>query len=111
MRAGRLRHRVTIQQLTIGSPQQKPTGEPDAQWADVATVWADVRPLQGRALFLAQQVESRVDTEIEIRYRAGINAAMRVTHDGDVYDILAVIDPDKRHIRLVLNCATGVNQG
>ena len=111
MRAGRLSHRITIQQLVAGSPEQKPTGEPDVAWTDVATVWADVRPLQGRSLLLAQQVQSRVDTEIEIRYRAGVNAAMRVTHDSDVYDILAVIDPDKRHVRLVLHCATGVNQG
>lgn len=111
MRAGRLRHRVTIQQLVAGSPQQKPTGEPDVQWTDVATVWADVRPLHAKTLFLAQQVASRVDTEIEIRYRAGINAAMRVTFESEVFDVQGVVDPDKRHIRLLLLCASGLNQG
>lgn len=111
MRAGRLRHRVTIQQLTAGSPNQKGTGEPDSAWTDVATVYADVRPLSGRQLLLAQQVSSEVTTEIEIRYRAGVTAAMRAVLGSTVYEIKAVIDPEQRHIRLILQCGTGLTQG
>lgn len=111
MKAGKLRHRVTLQSLATGSPQQKPTGEPDTAWADLVTVWADVRPLKGNALFLAQQIQSDVDMEIEIRYRAGLDATMRAVHGSDIYDIKAIVDPEKRHIRLLLQCATGVNDG
>lgn len=111
VKAGKLRHRVTIQQLVAGSPQKTPMGAPDKQWADVATLWADVRPLQGRALFLAQQALSKVNTEIEIRYYAGVTAAMRVKHGTTYYNIEAVIDPEQRHIRLLLQCATGTNNG
>ncbi len=114
MRAGKLDRRVTIQQLATGSPQKTPMGAPDKQWADVATVWAAVRPLNGRALFLAQQAESKVNTEIEIRYSsvtATITAAMRAKLGSTIYAIEAVIDPEQKHERLLLQCATGTNQG
>jgi len=111
VRAGKLRHRVTLQQRVTGSPQKTPMGAPDAAWSDVATVWADVRPLGGRELFLAQQAESKVEAEIEIRYRAGVVAAMRAKHGAVIYNIEAVIDPEERHIRMVLRCSRGVNNG
>lgn len=111
MQAGKLRHRVTIQQLVAGSPQQHGTGEPDVAWTDVATVWAGIRPLGGRELFLAQQAASRVEAEIEIRYRSGLDTAMRVVHGSVVYDIAAIIDPEERHARLILRCARGLNEG
>ena len=99
------------QQLVAGSPQKDAMGAPDTAWADVATVYADVRNLSGRALFAAQEAQSEVTATIEIRYRAGVTAAMRAVHSGVVYDIKAVIDPDACKERLLLQCATGVNQG
>lgn len=111
MKAGRLRHRVTLQSLATGSPQKTEMGSADQAWADVVTVWADIRPLQGTKLFNAQQVQSDVTTEIEIRYRAGVTAKMRAKHGTNLYDIEAVIQPDARPIRLVLHCSIGVNDG
>ena len=107
--AGRLRHKVTIQQLSTGSPQQDGTGAPDQQWAALFTdIWAAVEPLQGRELFAAQEFHSEVTTRIRILYRSGITHLMRVVHGSDYYDIRAVIDPDKMHRELHLLCATGV---
>lgn len=114
MRAGKLRHRVTIQQLVAGSPQKTPMGAPDEAWTDVATVWADVRPLRGKALFEAQQALSRVNTVIEIRYSAtvaAVTSAMRATLGNVVFDIEAVVNPEYNNQRLLLQCSTGVNQG
>lgn len=111
MRIGKLRHRIALQALVAGSPQQKPTGEPDESWATFATVYGAIRPLSGRELLAAQQVASLVDHEIEIRYRAGITAKMRALFEGVIYNIEAVLDPDLRHIRLILRCTTGVNEG
>jgi len=111
MKAGDLRHRVTLQQLVTGSPQNTTAGEPDQAWGDVATVWAAVEPLQGRALEAAQMIQSEVTGRIRIRYRAGVTAAMRVSFDGRLYDIKAVVDPDERHRELVLYTAQGVNDG
>ena len=111
MEAGKLRHRVTIQQLVAGSPQQLPNGEPDVTWTDYLTVWAFVEPLKGRELMLAQQMQSEVDVRIRMRYRSGVTAAMRAVYASVNYDILAVIDPDLRRVELELLCKVGTNDG
>lgn len=111
MRAGKLRHRVTIQSLVAGSPQQTPSGEPDVSWTDVATVWASVEPLRGRELFAAQEHHSRVEVRIRMRYRSGITAAMRVFWDSRYYNIVVVLDAEERHRELELMCEQGVNDG
>ena len=111
MQSGKLRHRVTLQSRVAGSPQQKPTGEPDKAWADVVTVWSAVRPISGRELFLAQQVSSKVDHEIEIRYRSGVTAGMRAVFGSVIYNIDAVLNPEERNVRLILRCSTGLNKG
>jgi SPP1 family predicted phage head-tail adaptor len=113
MLAGKLRHRVTLQQRAAGSPQKTAMGAPATAWTDVATVWGSWRPLSGRELLAAQQVASKVDVEVIIRYRAGVTAAMRLIHveTGTVANIEAVIQPDMRRIQLTLRCSTGVNSG
>lgn len=112
MRIGPLRYRVAIQQLVAGSPQQTASGEPDKAWTAVATVWADIRVLRGEALVRAQQVNSRVTVEIDLRYRAGLTAGMRIVYDSVNYDIEYVppLEP-ARGGRFTLGCSTGLNDG
>ncbi len=107
MQAGKLRHRVTIQQLVAGSPQRTATGQHDTTWTDVTTVWAAVGPLSGRRLEAANATWSAVRVEILIRYRAGVTAGMRVVYGGRYYLIEAIIDPQERHRELRLMCAEG----
>lgn len=111
IRAGKLRHRVTIQSLEAGSPSQTPTGEPDVSWTDVMTVYASVEPVTGREPFLAQQHLSEVDTKIRMRYHAGLTAAMRVSFNSKYYNIKAILDFEERHAELLLLCSQGLNQG
>lgn len=111
MEAGKLRHRVTIQSLSAGSPQRTGSGQPDKAWATAATVWASIEPLRGREFFAADAVQSKVAVRIRIRYRAGITAAMRVLHGSTVYPIEAVVDPENRHVELQLMCSQGAAVG
>lgn len=111
MRAGDLRHLVTLQSLVAASPDQKATGEPDTTWTDWHAVHAAVEPLRGRELIAAQALQSDVDTRIRIRYRAGVSAAMRVVFGTRHYDIVTVIDPSERHIELQLMCRQGASDG
>ena len=111
MQAGKLRHRVTIQQLVAGSPQQNAGGEPDTTWTDVATVYASVEPLRGRELFAAQAVNSEVSGQIRMRYRAGISPDMRIVYAGRHYDILALVNPLERNIELLAYVREGPNNG
>ncbi len=82
MRAGDLRHRVTIQQLTTTRDAEGVTTE---TWTNVATVWAAVEPLQGREYFQAQAVNAEVTTRVRIRYRAGIVPTMRILFGFPAY--------------------------
>lgn len=101
MRAGQLRHRVTIQAQTT---TQDEYGQPVQTWSDVATVWASVEDLSGREFFAAQQIAAEVTTRVTIRYRAGIEPDMRVIAGGRTLDIRSVQDPDGRRRQLVLMC-------
>lgn len=110
MRAGTLRHRVTIQHRS--QTQNPNTGEITPGWEDVATVWASVEPLSAREFIAAQGQQSEVTARIKIRYREGITAAMRVLHRGNVYNIEGVL-PDAKSGRhyLTLPVSEGVNDG
>ena len=114
MRRGKLRHKVTIQQLVAGSPQQTPSGQPDEAWADLLTnVSAEWITLTGRALFAAQEHHSEVKGIWRMDWRDSITAKMRVVHDGLYYDILWKPPYDrsgKKH-QLDLECAEGVSDG
>lgn len=106
--AHRLRHRVTIEQRTQSRDEW---GGVVDSWATVTIVPAEVWPLSGREFVAAQAEHAGVTTRITIRYQAGIEPAMRVTHDGKTYNIKAVLpDPTlRRHITLM--CESGVNNG
>lgn len=106
--AHRLRHRVTIEQRTQTRDE---FGGVVESWETVAIVPAEVWPLSGREFVAAQAEQAGVTTRITIRYQAGIEPAMRITHDGRTYNIKAVL-PDstlRRHITLM--CESGVNNG
>lgn len=101
--AGALRNRVRLQQNTT---TQDSTGMPVSGWADIATVWGSIEPLDGRELIQAGQVAAEVNTRIRIRYRAGLDAKMRVlTEDGArAFEIHAIIQPELRTKELELLC-------
>ena len=101
MKAGSLRHRVTIQRLTI---TQGTAGEVVESWSDVATVYAAVEPLSGREFWQAQQVAAESQIRVRIRYRAGLDTTMRVIHDDRTLEILSIVDPEERHRELQLMC-------
>lgn len=116
MRAGSLRHRVTIQSLVAGSPQQTASGEPDVAWTDYLTgVSAEVMPLRGRELFAAQEHHSEITTRFRIRgsaaRAAGITAAMRIVFKARYYNIRAILNRQERDIEIELLCTDGVNLG
>jgi SPP1 family predicted phage head-tail adaptor len=112
IRAGRLRHIVSHQQLTAGSPQQSASGEPSEEWVDVETgVFAGIEPLQGRELFVAQEMHSEVTVRIRERYRPGVTAAQRVVFGTRIYNIEYIIDFEEKHVELHLMCSEGLNAG
>lgn len=91
LKAGDLRNRVTIQKKG-GDTNEWDEPRPQA-WADVATIWANIRHLSGSETIKADAQTSVVKASIRIRWRTDVKAGMRVLASGAVYAIEAVL-PD-----------------
>jgi len=101
VKAGDLRHRITIQEQTT---TRDTTGAEVVVWVDRTTVWAAVEPLNGRELFAAQALNAEMTTRIRIRYWQGIVPKMRATWEGHTYDIQYVSEVETRRRELHLIC-------
>ncbi|WP_303748413.1 phage head closure protein [Stenotrophomonas pigmentata] len=107
--AGRLRHRVLIQQqVTIRDDD----GVQTTNWVDVATVWASVEPLSAREFIQSGQTQVAVTARITIRYRAGLQASMRILHRGQVYNIAGLLSDKVSGLEYItIPVSAGVNEG
>ena len=111
MRAGPLRHRVTVEALTV---ELDSDGQQAETWLDAFghMLSADIMPVSGRELIAADAVQSKITTRIVMRYRPGVKPSMRVLHRERVYNIEAVVpDPRSGFDWITLQCSDGVNQG
>lgn len=74
-------------------------------WVEIAMVWANIKPLRGRELFQAKQVQAEIETKITIRYRTGIKSDMRVTYGDRTFQIVAPpINVDEKNQYLEILC-------
>ncbi|KQM79822.1 phage head closure protein [Xylophilus sp. Leaf220] len=108
--AGKRDQRVQIEALQVGKGE---SGGMQKTWVSVAEVWGSVRHLSGhekRATDVGGLV-AEARTEIEILYRPGVTATMRVVHRGTRYNIVHVNNLQERNQALVLTCDSGVNHG
>ncbi len=105
MNAGKLRHRVTVEQPTASSDGY---GGSTVSWTTFATAWAAVEPLSGREYFQAQQAQAAVTHKVTMRYLSGVTPRMRVKHGSRLLTIVSAIDTDERHRELVLMCEEAV---
>lgn len=117
MRAGWMRHRVTIQTESV---QRGTTGEELPAWVDFKTVWAAIEPMRGTekySQFAAKDI-AEIDTRIRIRYRSDIAP---LTAHGDrvrvrwidrittrIFDIEGVVEQGAARKQLHLLCVEQV---
>jgi SPP1 family predicted phage head-tail adaptor len=88
--AARLRQRVTLQQA---SESPDGAGGFARSWNDVAALWAELTPLQGREQLDAMQLASRVTHRAVLRYRDDVSADKRlILADGRIFNIRAVLN-------------------
>jgi len=108
-RAGKYRHRITLQTFTTVRDQ---LGGDRKAWADWhRDVPAEVVPLSGREFTAASAEHGQVIARMEIPYLPGVLGTMRVMFDEQAYAIRAVLpDPSARsHITLMVDA--GVSDG
>jgi SPP1 family predicted phage head-tail adaptor len=91
MRAGKLNKRVALQSLQDG---QDEIGQPVQTWQTFATVWANVRNLNGLETVKADADTSIVKASIRLRLRRDLDQGMRALLGSIVYEIEAVL-PDE----------------
>lgn len=110
-RIGRMRHRVTIQQLSPNSPQQDAGGTPDETWGTYITGWAEITPLKGRELESARQTNPEVTGQARMRWRSGVDSRMRILFGSRTLEILAVINVEERSREMQLLYKEGPSVG
>lgn len=101
---GKLRHRITIESKGQASDG---AGGYIESWSPFATLWAEVKPINSRERFQAEQVQARTTHRIWIRYRDDLETDMRVSYQSRSMAILGITDPDERKHWLVIDCEEG----
>lgn len=105
MRAGPLDRRISIERP---ASVQDAAGQPVPGWELVAERWAQKRDVRGRERFAAEQTIGEETAVFLIRWLAGIDATMRVLHDGKVYGIEGLAEIGKREALEITATAQGV---
>lgn len=109
MRAGRLRERVTFQRLDENAGDGR--GNFGNEFVDIPgakKIAANMKPIRGTEVTLAEGIQGRILYEIEVRYSAalaGILVADRMvdTKTGRVMNVKAPpINPDQRRRALII---------
>jgi len=93
MRAGALNRLIAIEKNT---PTRAASGAPVEAWSSFASVWANKRDIGAAEGFTAGRDLARVVSEFTIRYLADVTTAMRISYDGDLYDIEGVREIGRR---------------
>ena len=96
-----LNRRILIQRPVS---TQDTSGEPLITWADVGRAWADLRLLGGLETIKADAPVSVVRASARLRYRADLDASMRVIAGANIYTVQAVLPDEagRQHVDLVL---------
>lgn len=104
MRAGTLRHHVTIQQVSESSANDY--GETTVSWTTYGTVWGALVPQGGREFERAKQAYAEMTHLVRTRYVANVDTTMRLKIDNSAryLNVVAVYDPTELRHELVWVC-------
>lgn len=101
IQAGKLRHKITIQQSTTAV---NGIGEKTDTWTTFATRRAEVTNNIGSELQNSDQVKGKRAVVFILRYLSGVSIQMRVSWDSRVFDIVDVDNVKGLNVKTVLTC-------
>lgn len=90
---GVMNRRVEIQAATV---TQDEFGQPIETWATTRTVRAARRDVRGLERLRTDQELAERTSVFTMRWFSGLNAAMRLRHDGLIWDIIGVAEIGRR---------------
>lgn len=106
MRAGKLQNRIEVQ---VATETRDEHGGVTETWDTVVKRWVDIRPLHGRELMLAQQVNSQVTLQVRMRYDKGLTltSGYRLKHGDRILNIESIVDVKEQNREWLLMCKEG----
>ena len=113
MDIGRFDKRITLQSR---SATLDAYGQQIDSWSDIATVWANVKPIGGREKLKAIQVDSILSHTVAIRYNASFMPprtvdAWRIVYNGRLFNIMAAMDLNEERKYIIFDCSEGSIDG
>lgn len=110
MKAGPLRHRITIQQKT---QVRDSAGNVSYEWNDLhANIAARVEPLSVKEFVQSKSMQNEVTKRIVIRYIDGLDATMRIVYRNKIYNPEGFLeDLDSGLEYLTIPVSEGLNDG
>ena len=94
MIAGKLRHRITIQEPTTTDGT---AGGTYKTWSNVATVWAQVTPARGREFWDIRKSNSEIEGRVVMRYQGDIEPTMRLLFKERPFEILYIANRNEKN--------------
>lgn len=107
----RLNHRITIQAPATGKDTW---GQPNAGWTDVATVFADIRPVSAREKMRAGALEAELSHTVRVRWQAVLSDytaldGLRLVFGLRVFRVVSAHSPDEARRAVIFNCIEAGN--
>lgn len=96
---GQFRHEMTLHRL---APVADGEGGYAETWTTEASLFVALEPVSAHSFRAAAQELEHVTHRITMRFRAGVEAGMRLTFGARQFDIRTVHDPDASERYLVL---------
>ena len=84
MKAGDLKHRITIERPEETTDDR---GNRRTTWRHVVTCWASMADVSGRDFYAAQAYQAQDTVTFGIRWRDSIDRVCRILHAGQIYQI------------------------
>ncbi len=109
MDIGKLKHRITIQNMQFVS-QDPVTGEEKYDWVTVAQTWAQIQGISGREFLAASAEQAGTTWRIIMRYIPGLKSSYRILLDDQIFNISAIL-PDNNKTMITVMAESGVNNG
>lgn len=111
LKRGRMRAWTTIEKPGTGFDEGgQPIGS-DAGWTFHGNAWADIVFLTGRATIAGDTPLNEMRASIRYEYRTDLVPGMRISGEGYVFDVQAVLPDLQKREYVDLPCIVGVTNG
>jgi SPP1 family predicted phage head-tail adaptor len=111
MNAGILNRRVTIDR---NFATQDSSGDPVADWQELATVWAAITPGVGHESDFNNDIRAEMVTVIRVRYSpltASLTPVDRIRYGARIYNVVNAEDVGMAHDEVLIEARSGLNDG